>query len=352
MKKSEATLRRQRRTRILAAAGALFGAALIAGGSIFVLNMSSDAEGAVVPEDTAVVTSAGTVASTAPVKPSASLANPEMYEDTAGSSATSSAVSVQSEKETDPTTSATSTTTSATTEATTATTKPKGSGKLESIADVAAGKVISAEKIDKSDLGKYFTSRKIEVDDAVYNRINGQSYKKNDNISLSSLRYLKMLHVNFNGEYQVGEMIVNKKVAGDVLEIFKSLCESGYQIHSMRLIDDFWAGSGDKSDYASIDANNTSAFCYRKATGGGNLSKHALGLAIDINPQQNPYVTFKDGKAKYSHDNAAKYVENRSSDTPHVITKKDKAYKLFRSYGWTWGGSWSSPKDYQHFQLN
>ena len=147
-------------------------------------------------------------------------------------------------------------------------------------------------------------------------------------------------------------MIVNKRVASDVLEIFKTLCEKKYQIYSMYLIDDFWAGSGDKSDYASIDANNTSAFCYRKATGGGNLSKHALGLAIDINPQQNPYVTYKDGKAKFSHDNASKYVDNRSSDTPHVITKSDRAYKLFRAYGWTWGGSWSSPKDYQHFQLS
>ena len=173
----------------------------------------------------------------------------------------------------------------------------------------------------------------------------------NSNISLSDLRYLKMLHINFDGDYQVGEMIVNKSVAGEVLEIFEILCAEGYQIHSMYLIDNYWAGDGESSDWYSIDDNNTSCFCYRPATGSGNLSKHALGKAIDINPQQNPYVTYNsDGSPKYSHDNASKYVSNRSSDTAHVITTSDRAYELFTERGWTWGGSWNSPKDYQHFQ--
>ena len=159
-----------------------------------------------------------------------------------------------------------------------------------------------------------------------------------------------MLHVNFDGDYQVGEMIVNELVVSDVLDIFETLCAEGYEIYSMYLIDDFWAGDPDDSDWYSIEANNTSCFCYRTATGSGNLSKHALGRAIDINPQQNPYVTFKDGKAQYSHKNAADYATNRSSKKAHVITTSDKAYKAFTKKGWTWGGNWSSPKDYQHFQ--
>lgn len=223
--------------------------------------------------------------------------------------------------------------------------------KLTSLAGYDAGDVISSDKIDRDNLSQYFTSVEIEEGDSVYNRIIGQSYYSNDNIGLSDLRYLKLLHVNFNDEYQVGELIVNKSVAGEVLEIFEILCAEGYQIYSMYLIDDFWAGDGDSSDWYSIDANNTSAFCYRTATGSGNLSKHALGRAIDINPQQNPYVTYNsDGSPKYSHDNASDYVSGRSSDTAHVITHDDRAYELFTSYGWTWGGDWSSPKDYQHFQ--
>ena len=185
----------------------------------------------------------------------------------------------------------------------------------------------------------------------MYSRIYGQSYVENDNIALSDLRYLKLLHNGFEGECRVGELIVNKSVASEVLDVFETLYEEGYQIEKMHLIDDYWTGDGDSSDYNSIENNNTSAFCYRAASGSSNLSKHALGLAIDINPQQNPYVTFKsDGTPKYAHDNAADYVTGRSSDTPHVITTSDRAYELFTSNGWTWGGSWSSPKDYQHFQ--
>ena len=223
--------------------------------------------------------------------------------------------------------------------------------KLKNLSGYSAGTVISKDKIDRENLSNYFTSYEIEEGDSVYNRIYGKSYVSNNNIGLSDLRYLKMLHINFDGNYQVGEMIVNKSVAGEVLEIFEILCAEGYQIHSMYLIDNYWAGDGDSSDWYSIDDNNTSAFCYRQATGSGNLSKHALGRAIDINPQQNPYVTYNsDGSPKYSHDNASDYVSGRSSDTAHVITTSDRAYELFTDRGWTWGGNWDSPKDYQHFQ--
>ena len=224
--------------------------------------------------------------------------------------------------------------------------------KLKSIKGYSAGTVIDSDKIDADNLSQYFTSETIEEGDSVYDRIYGQSYVDNYNIDLDELRYLKMLHVNFDGDYQVGEMIVNEDVASDVLEIFEILCDEGYEIYSMYLIDDFWAGDPDDSDWYSIDANNTSAFCYRTATGSGNLSKHALGRAIDINPQQNPYVTYdSDGDAHYSHDNASDYVYDRYTGD-HMITIYDRAYELFTDYGWTWGGNWSSPKDYQHFQLS
>ena len=222
--------------------------------------------------------------------------------------------------------------------------------KLTSIKDLKAGTIVAKEEIDMNNLSQYFTSVKIEEGDSIYQRINGKSYQKNNDIKLSDLRYLKMLHVNFKGEYQVGEMITNKSVSDEVLGLFKSLFQDGYQIYSMYLIDNFWEKNAGTADWNSIEANNTSCFCYRAATGGSKLSKHALGRAIDINPQQNPYVTYKDGKAQCAHSNASEYVSNRSSKKAHVITTSDKAYKAFTKKGWTWGGSWSSPKDYQHFQ--
>ena len=222
---------------------------------------------------------------------------------------------------------------------------------LTSLDGYDPGNVIEDGLIDTDNLDQYFTIREIQPGDDVYQRIYGQSFVDNNDIALQDLRYLKMLHVNFDGCYQVGEMIVNAAVAQQVTEIFEALCENGYQIYSMYLIDDFWVGNGTDSDTNSIEYNNTSCFCYRAATGGSNISRHALGLAIDLNPQQNPYVsTGSDGSLHWSHENASDYVYDRSSSTPHVITESDYAYQLFTSYGWTWGGSWNNPRDYQHFQ--
>ena len=117
----------------------------------------------------------------------------------------------------------------------------------------------------------------------------------------------------------------------------------------MRLIDDYWTGDGDSSDSNSIDNNNTSAFCYREITGGGRLSNHAFGRAIDINPQQNPYVWNSGGQLQWSHENATPYIDRTCGD-PHVIVQNDICYNIFAKYGFGWGGLWSDPIDYQHFE--
>ena len=115
-------------------------------------------------------------------------------------------------------------------------------------------------------------------------------------------------------------MIVNKDIQDDVISIFKELFRSGYRIfESMYLIDNCWTGDAETSDSASIDENNTSAFCYREISGGGNLSNHAYGRAIDINPQQNPYVSYSSGSPKWEHSNANDYIK-RDTGLPHVIT--------------------------------
>lgn len=220
---------------------------------------------------------------------------------------------------------------------------------LPSLSGLAPGTVISSEKIDFNNLDSYFMSWIIEEDDNLYDRIIGKSYRKNDYIGLSELRYLKMPHYNFNGQIQVGELVVNAAIEDDVKAAFKELFQAGYQIESMYLIDNYWTGDPDSTDSASIDVNNTSAFCFRNATGSGNLSNHAYGRAIDINPQQNPYVSYASGSPKWSHENANDYID-RSTGLPHVITHDDLAYKVFTKYGFTWGGDWNSPKDYQHFE--
>lgn len=221
---------------------------------------------------------------------------------------------------------------------------------LRSLDAYEAGAILSPVILDMNNLGIYFTQREIQVGDAVYERINGKSYRDNPDIALSRLRYLKILHYNFDGAIQVGEMIVNEAIAADVLVIFQKLFAYQYQIQSMYLVDNYWTGDGNSTDTASIEQNNTSAFNYRPITGGSSLSNHAFGCAIDINPQQNPYVWYDgNGNPNWSHANASDYIA-RDTGYAHVITTTDLCYQLFTEYGFSWGGNWDNPRDYQHFE--
>lgn len=214
-----------------------------------------------------------------------------------------------------------------------------------------AGDIIADSAFDSDSQDKYFAAREIVPGDPVYLRIYGKSYQENDYISLADLRYLRVVHYNFEGRIQVGEMIVNTQIADDVLFIFRELFARGYQIRKMHLIDDYWTGDGVSSDAASVADDNTSCFCFRQAANTDTLSKHALGLAIDLNPLENPFLTFdEDGTMHVLPEEGAPYAYDRSSDTPHVITESDDAYLLFSEQGFNWGGHWMSPIDYQHFE--
>lgn len=214
--------------------------------------------------------------------------------------------------------------------------------------ELVPGMILDAEAVSK-DADTYFVVKTIEVGDAVYERINGKSYRENNDIGLDQLRYLLVAHYNFNHEIQVGEIIVNAAISEDVLNIFKELFAAEYEINSMYLIDNYWTGEGTSSDTASIQENNTSAFCYRVITGGSSLSNHAYGCAIDINPQQNPYIWYSEDGAQWYHENAAPYVDRTTGD-PHVIVEGDVCCDIFKKYGFSWGGNWSNPVDYQHFE--
>lgn len=164
-------------------------------------------------------------------------------------------------------------------------------------------------------------------------------------ISYDDLCYLHILHYDFDGNPAEGELICNVAIAQDLVEIFYELYRNEYQLESVLLIDEF-----DGDDNVSMEANNTSCFNYRVVEGSTSLSKHALGLAIDINPLYNPYITYKaDGTENIAPVSAEAYAD-RSASFPYKIDENDLCYKLFKEHGFTWGGDWNSCKDYQHFQ--
>lgn len=164
-------------------------------------------------------------------------------------------------------------------------------------------------------------------------------------ISYDDLVYLNVLHYDFEGNLAIGELICNVYIAEDLKEIFYELYLNKYPIESMKLIEEF-----DGDDTKSMEANNTSCFNYRVVDGSTNLSKHAYGVAIDINPFYNPYVVFKSDGSVYISPKGSEIYTDRDEEFPHKIDKDDLCYKLFIEHGFTWGGSWKSSKDYQHFQ--
>jgi hypothetical protein len=177
--------------------------------------------------------------------------------------------------------------------------------------------------------------------------ITGKSYPDTTEpiqISYDVLAYVHILHYDFEGQVQEGELICNQAIAQDLVDIFRTLYEHQYAIEKVRLIDEY-----DADDELSMADNNTSCFNYRTVPGKTKLSNHSYGYAIDINPLYNPYVRTRNGTELISPDNGAVYAD-RSADFPHKIDREDLCYKLFIEHGFQWGGAWNSSKDYQHFE--
>lgn len=183
------------------------------------------------------------------------------------------------------------------------------------------------------------------IPDDIFEKMQGKSYKENCTVPREELRYLHILHVGFDNNTHEGELIVNKRIAEDVLDIFKELYKAGYQIEKVRLIDEYNA-----QDELSMRDNNSSAFNFRYISYSTTLSKHAMGLAVDINTLYNPYIKQVDGRLNIEPANAVQYVD-RNRQFPHKIDHDDLCYKLFTKYGFEWGGDWEDSKDYQHFEI-
>ncbi len=201
-----------------------------------------------------------------------------------------------------------------------------------------AGSVISTEEL--SLMNPYCLFYSEEIPDDVFEKMNGVSFHEEGVIRREDLRYVRLLHLDFNQETRIGELVVNAALADEVCDLFQNLYENSYEIESVLLIDDF---AGD--DHASMVANNTSCFNYRMVDDSDSLSNHAYGAAIDINPLYNPYVTNK-GVSPIEGEAYA----DRETEFLHKICETDLCYQLFTEAGFKWGGSWNSVKDYQHFE--
>ena len=204
------------------------------------------------------------------------------------------------------------------------------------------GDVVPQEVLDTMNIDRYFTIS--EIPDTIFEFMQGRSYKADCTIPRSDLRYLIILHRNMDGQAVVGELVVNKEISAEILDIMRELYELNYPIEQVRLVDYY---EGD--DELSMAANNSSAFNWRTQTGSSaKISKHATGMAIDINPLYNPYYRFPYVNETVSP--GGDLYMDRMWEFPFKIDEDDDCYRIFTEHGFKWGGSWNSLRDYQHFE--
>ncbi|WED43649.1 M15 family metallopeptidase [Legionella cardiaca] len=186
-----------------------------------------------------------------------------------------------------------------------------------------------------------FKSRITVIPLPIQKRIKKYSWHKGCPLSLKDLRYVTLSYWGFDQKVHLGVLIVNKSLAREVVQIFKSIYDHRFPIERMTPVDVFKG-----NDVAAMRANNTSSFNCRAVTGQpGIFSQHSYGRAIDINPVINPYVSGQ----QIEPSNGVKFVD-RKNPHPGKITRNSFIYKLFIQYGWDWGGNWYDVQDYQHFE--
>ena len=208
-----------------------------------------------------------------------------------------------------------------------------------------AGRTVSDEAVEAfGGIDKCFAAEPIP--DGVWQRMQGKTYKEKPYIGRDDLRHIRALHWDYDNQMHVGEMIVNREIADRVVSIFRKLFDAKYPIQRMLLPDVY-----DADDEIQMRDNNSSCFCYRAIAGTEKLSKHARGLAIDINTLYNPYYKNRDDGTRFIQPATAADYCDRTWDFPYKIDHQDLCLRLFTEAGFEWGGDWTSCKDFQHFEL-
>jgi hypothetical protein len=163
-------------------------------------------------------------------------------------------------------------------------------------------------------------------------------------VGCERLALVRFGYIGFDGrEHGDGELVVLDAVAGEVAAIFAELKARGFPLQQARLMNAF-----DGDDDASIAANNTSAFNDRNVVGTQSLSMHAYGVAIDINPVQNPAYDRVNGVRTLVPKAGAAYATRK----PLRPGMAESVVPVFAAHGFSvWGGRFRDP-DYQHFQID
>jgi hypothetical protein len=167
----------------------------------------------------------------------------------------------------------------------------------------------------------------------------GTSWSRGCPVGLDDLRYVRVTFYGFDHRPHTGELIVHRGHARGIVEVFRTLFRARFPIEQMTL-----PTTAERDPTPTGDGNGTGATVCRPTTGQTFWSAHALGLAIDVNPFQNPYV-----KGDLVLPELAGAYTDRSWHRPGMILPGRVVVRAFAAIGWEWGGAWHTLKDYQHF---
>ncbi len=154
----------------------------------------------------------------------------------------------------------------------------------------------------------------------------------------TELAYLRLAHVTFEGGVATGELVVAAAIAERAVELFRRLYTLGFPIRQMQLVDAYEA-----DDERSMSADNTSAFNFRVVAGTNILSQHARGLAIDINPVENPWRK----PDRIAPPEGAAFADRRVI-RPGMFVRPGPVVAAIDELGWEWGGDWLHAFDDHH----
>jgi len=167
-------------------------------------------------------------------------------------------------------------------------------------------------------------------------------------VTLGQLRLLTVKTWGFDAKPHTGQLVVHEKAAAPLQQVFATLYKLHFPIRHMELGDAYVpAGTIPDTDItASFECRQASASPCTGKVSTGTWSNHAYGLAVDINPNENPYIgcgmTRDPKRLTYTH---------RDNMRPGMVTPA--VVKAFAAIGWGWGGSWTgATKDYMHFSWN
>lgn len=162
-------------------------------------------------------------------------------------------------------------------------------------------------------------------------------------VNANELAYVTVTFYGFDHVTHVGELLVHRNVADDIVTVFKKLHQAQFPIEAMHILTAEEVATELTND-ATGDVNVTSGFECRSVVTGDVWSQHAYGLAVDINPFHNPYLRDQ----QVIPELAGAYLD-RNNVRPGMIVADDVVVNAFAAIGWPWGGDWSSVKDWMHF---